>query len=128
MIALVDTAAGMFEVDLETGDVEPSDLEIERTSLALNLPRIVDSAAAGATVVALVAAKPPLLVSHDAGATWRESGRGLPAGFAVAIAATDPDTIVFAARNRLYLSRDGGVFWTAVEAELPDISTLDIPD
>ena len=128
MIALVDTAAGMFEVDLETGEVEPSDLEIERTPLALNLPRIVDSAAAGATVVALVAAKPPLLVSHDAGTTWRESGRGLPAGFAVAIAAADPDTIVFAARNRLYLSRDGGVFWTAVEAELPDISTLDIPD
>lgn len=127
MIALVDTSAGVFEVDLETGEVEPSDLEVERTPrLALNLPRVVDSADAGATVVALVAAKPPLLVSHDAGATWRESGRGLPAGFAVGIAAEDPDTIVFAARNRLYVSQDGGVFWTAVEAELPDISAVAI--
>jgi photosystem II stability/assembly factor-like uncharacterized protein len=128
VIALVDTSAGVFEVDLETGDTAPSESEVERTPLALNLPRVVDSAAAGATVVALVAAKPPLLVSHDAGATWRESGRGLPAGFAVAIAETDPDTIVFAARNRLYVSRDGGVFWTAVEVELPDISTLAISD
>ena len=126
VIALVDTSAGVFEVDLETGDVEPSVAEVERVPLGLNLPRVVDSAAAGATVVALVAAKPPLLVSHDAGATWRESGRGLPTGFAVAVAAADPDTIVFAARNRLYVSRDGGVFWTAVGAELPDISAVDI--
>lgn len=122
MIALVDTAAGVFAVDLETSEVERSDLEVERPPrLALNLPRVVASDAVGATVVAVVAAKPPLLVSHDAGATWRESGRGLPAGFAVAIAPTDPDTIVFAARNRLYVSGDGGVFWTVLEAELPEI-------
>ena len=48
--------------------------------LALNLPRLVAAAAAGSTVVAVVDTKPPLVVSHDAGATWRESGRGLPAG------------------------------------------------
>jgi hypothetical protein len=29
--------------------------------------------------------------------------------------------MVFAARNRLYVSRDGGVFWTAVVGELPEI-------
>jgi len=129
MIALVETAAGTFEVDLETGDVEPSALRIEpEAELALNLPRLVASAVSGATVVAVVAAKPPLLVSHDAGATWRDSGRGLPAGRAVAISEADPDTIVFAARNRLYLSRDGGVFWNALETDLPEIAAIDIYD
>ena len=129
MIALVETAAGTFEVDLETGDVEPSALRIEpEAELALNLPRLVASAVSGATVVAVVAAKPPLLVSHDPGATWRDSGRGLPAGRAVAISEADPDTIVFAARNRLYLSRDGGVFWNALETDLPEIAAIDIYD
>jgi len=127
VIVLVDTVTGAFELDLETGEIEPSDEAIApMAELALNLPRVVASAAAGATVVAVVDAKPPLLVSHDAGSTWRESGRGLPAGRAVAIAAADPDTIVFAARNRLYLSDDGGVFWTALDAELPEIVALRI--
>ena len=39
----------------------------------------------------------------------------LPAGSAVAISAEDPDLVLYAARNRLYLSRDG---WT-VEAARP---------
>ena len=47
-----------------------------------------------------------MLVSHDAGTTWRESGRGLPAGTAVAIADWNPDMLVYAARNRLYVSRE----------------------
>ena len=63
-----------------------------------------------------------MLVSHDAGTTWRESGRGLPAGRAVAVADEDPDLIVYAARNRLYVSRNGGVFWTALAVELPEIA------
>jgi photosystem II stability/assembly factor-like uncharacterized protein len=82
---------------------------------------VIAAAAAGATVVAVVDTKPPLLVSHDAGVTWRQSGRGLPAGRAVAIAEEHPDVIVYAARNRLYLTRDGGVFWTALTVELPEI-------
>jgi hypothetical protein len=36
----------------------------------------------------------------------------------------DPDTIVYAARNRLYVSRNGGVFWAALAVELPAISGL----
>jgi hypothetical protein len=31
---------------------------------------------------------------------------------------------VYAARNRLYVSRDGGVFWTALAVELPEIEAL----
>ena len=46
----------------------------------LALPRVVAAAAAGSTVVAVVDRKPPLVVSHDAGITWRETGGGLPPG------------------------------------------------
>jgi hypothetical protein len=124
MIALVATAAGSFAIDLEDGSVAPADGFDTEPQPLLNLPRLVAAAAVGPTVVAVVDAKPPLLLSYDAGVTWRASGRGLPSGRAVAIAADDPDTIVFAARNRLYLSRDGGVFWSAVSGELPEISAV----
>jgi hypothetical protein len=32
--------------------------------------------------------------------------------------------IAYAAHDRLYLSRDGGVFWTALGVELPGIEAL----
>ncbi len=124
MIALVATAAGTFAVDLDDGSVVGVDAFEPGLEPELNLPRVVAAAAAGPTVAAVVDAKPPLLLSYDAGATWRASGRGLPPGRAVAIASDDPDTIVYAARNRLYLSRDGGVFWTAVTGELPEITAV----
>lgn len=127
MIAVVDTVGGTFAVDLESGELAPRD---EPPALAappaLNLPRLVGAAAAGSTIVALVDAKPPLLVSYDAGATWREAGRGLPPGTAVAVADDDPDVVVYAARNRLYLSRNGGVFWTSLTPELPEIRAVDL--
>ncbi|HZQ82986.1 MAG TPA: sialidase family protein [Gaiellaceae bacterium] len=124
---IVATVSGTFEVDLETGELEPVDVALEPPAVfALNLPRVVAAAAAGATVVAVVAAKPPLLVSHDAGSTWRAAGRGLPPGRAVAIDETDPDTIVYAARNRLYVSRNGGVFWTALAVELPEVTGISL--
>ena len=129
MKALVATAVGTYEVDLETGEVEPSDLEgVETPGVATGLPRVVAAAASGSTVVALVDAKPPLLVSHDAGRTWRESGRGLPTGFAVAVAGEDPDLLLFAARTRLYLSGDGGRFWRALGVELPEIQAVAFAD
>jgi hypothetical protein len=124
MIAVARTAGGTFGVDLETDEVEPANPLDSPPRPELNLPRVVAAAAAGSTVIAVVDARPPLLVSHDAGTTWQESGRGLPAGRAVAVADEDPDVIVYAARNRLYLSRDGGVFWTALAVELPEILAL----
>jgi hypothetical protein len=39
----------------------------------------------------------------------------------VAIDPDNPDLAVYAARNRLYMTRDGGVFWTALAVELPEI-------
>ena len=125
MKAIVETAAGVFAVDLETEEVEPSDHELEaHEEPVLNLPRLVAAAGVGATVFAVVDTRPPLVVSRDAGVTWRESGRGLPAGRAIAIADDDPDVAVFAARNRLYVTRNGGVFWSALGVELPEITRV----
>jgi hypothetical protein len=121
VIALVATGAGAFAVDLEYSTVLAAQAFHPAPEPVLNLPRLVAAAALGPTVAAVVATKPPLLLSYDAGATWRASGRGLPPGRAVAIAGDDPDVILFAARNRLFLSRDGGVFWTAIVGELPEI-------
>jgi hypothetical protein len=112
VIAAVETVAGVLLVDVEeeivfgSGDALP---RVERPEVSL--PRVVAAAAEGSTVVAVVDRRPPLAVSHDGGQTWRESGRGLPTGFAVAIAPEQPDVILYAARDRLFLSRDGGTFW-----------------
>ena len=128
MRALAQTEYGTFAVDLETEEVDPAGPVQVRGSepLSLSLPRVVASAAAGSTVVAVVDRKPPLLVSHDAGVTWREAGGGLPEGRAVAIAADDPDLIVFASRNRLHVSTNGGIFWRALSVELPEIEAVAI--
>ena len=125
MICHVRTVAGALAVDVEDelvlGEVaEPE----EQEPVAVDLPRVVAASASGSTVVAVVDRRPPLVVSTDAGATWREAGGGLPAGFAVAVSPDDPDLVVFAARNRLYLSRDGGRFWRSLEPELPDIVSV----
>lgn len=122
MIALARTVGGTFVVELDDGEVDPWDGEFpEAAEPELNLPRLVACAAVGSTVVAVVATKPPLVVSHDGGVTWRATGRGLPEGRAVAVDPDDPDHVLFAARNRLYRSQDGGVFWTALPVELPEI-------
>jgi hypothetical protein len=127
MRAVVQTEYGVFAVDLETEEVEPADLEVRSSEPpALALPRVVAAAAAGSTIVAVVDRKPPLLVSHDAGVTWRESGGGLPAGRAVALSDDDPDLMVYASRNRLHVSTDGGVFWRALAVELPEIEAVSL--
>jgi len=127
MNVLVATVAGCFAVDLETDEVEPWDGDVAPPPApVLNLPRVVAAAAAGSTVVAVVDAKPPILVSHDTGSTWRESGRGLPPGRAIAISDDDPDLLVYAGRNLLYVSRNGGVFWSALALELPEIEGLEL--
>ena len=127
MIAVVETTAGTFQVELETGEVSAWEGSLEPVAEPeLNLPRVVAAAHTGATIVAVVDTKPPVVVSHDAGVTWRESGRGLPPGRAIAISIDDPDLAVYAARNRLYVTHDGGVFWTALAAELPEIVRVSV--
>jgi hypothetical protein len=92
--------------------------------IAVELPRVVAAAAVGATVVAVVDRRPPLAISNDAGRTWREAGGGLPAGFAVAIDQDNPDVMLYAGRNRVYLSENGGIFWRALVPELPEIEAV----
>ena len=124
MIATVRTLAGTFLVDLESEEVVGESEPFEPARVSVELPRVVAAAAAGSTVVAVVDRRPPLAISNDAGQTWREAGGGLPPGFAVAITEDNPDVLLFAARNRLYLSENGGVFWRALIPELPDIEAV----
>jgi len=127
MIAHVRTADGVALVDLDDESLvalDPSASFDSPAEPAVELPLVLATAAAGSTVIAVVDTKPPMIVSHDAGVTWRESGRGLPAGRAVAISDENPDVVVYATRNRLYLSRDGGRFWRSLALELPEIEAV----
>jgi len=122
VIAAVRTVEGVVLVDVEEEAVLGTGAELPDTvAPAVELPRVVATAAAGPTVVAVLDRRPPLAISRDGGATWRESGGGLPVGFAVAVAEDDPDRMLYAARTRLYLSTDGGVFWRSLALELPDV-------
>ena len=124
MRAAVRTVSGTYLVDLETEEILGEGEDFEPTRVSVELPRLVASAAAGSTVVAVVDRRPPLAISHDAGSTWREAGGGLPPGFAIAIDEDNPDVMLFAARNRLYLSENGGIFWRALVPELPEIEAV----
>ena len=127
MRALVRTVDGVFELDLEEDVVlGPSSGSVEPQEVPLSLPLVVAAAAVGSTVIAVVDRRPPLAISNDAGRTWREAGGGLPPGRAVAIAEDDPDHVVYAGRNRLYESRNGGVFWQALTPELPEIEAVEL--
>ncbi|HEX3268292.1 MAG TPA: hypothetical protein VHQ98_09955 [Gaiellaceae bacterium] len=127
MRALVQTVDGVVEVDLDEEEVLGFvEAEIRPERLEIPLPLFVAGAASGSTVVAVVDRRPPLVVSNDAGRTWRESGGGLPPGRAVAVADDNPDLMLYAGRNRLYLSEDGGRFWRALVVELPEIEALEL--
>jgi hypothetical protein len=123
--ALVRTVDGVFEVDLDEELVlGSSDVEVAPEPVAVTLPLLVAAAACGSTMIAVVDRRPPLAVSNDAGRTWREAGGGLPPGRAIAIADDDPDYVLYAAHNRLYVSTNGGVFWRALAPELPEIEAV----
>jgi hypothetical protein len=129
MRALVETVDGVFELDLEEDEVldfDPGGSLPRLEPLDLPLPGVVAADGHGSTLIAVVERRPPLVVSYDAGVTWTETGGGLPAGHAVAIADDNPDLVLYAGRNRLYLSSDGGRFWTALALELPEIRAVSL--
>jgi hypothetical protein len=123
--ALVRTVDGVFEVDLDEEEVLGIvDAPVEPPRVEVSLPLVVAAASSGSTVIAIVDRRPPLAISNDAGRTWREAGGGLPPGRALAIAGDDPDYVLYAARNRLHLSENGGLFWRSLAVELPEIEAV----
>jgi hypothetical protein len=125
VIAAVGTLAGVFLVDVEAEELLGDGTEVPAAARPdVALPRVVAAAQSGSTVVAVVERRQPLMLSNDGGVTWREAGGGLPPGFAVAIAEDEPDRMLYAARNRLYVSTNGGVFWSSLPFELPDIDSV----
>jgi hypothetical protein len=123
MNAVVQTVDGAWLVDLETEELLEADTETPpRVQVDVTLPLVVATAAAGATIVAVVDRRPPLAISRDAGVTWTEAGGGLPKGTAIAVDENNPDRMLYAARNRLFFSTDGGRFWQALTLELPEIT------
>ena len=122
MIAAVQTVEGVVLADVEAEELLGSGTELPAVAAPnVELPRVVGAAQSGATIVAIVERRPPLAISRDNGSTWSEAGGGLPAGFAVAIAEDEPDRMLYAARNRLFVSENGGVFWRSLPFELPDV-------
>ena len=128
MKAAVQTTDGVYTLDVQAEEVlgfeSGGGLETVPAPPGITLPRVLAAAGSGSTVVAVLDRRPPLAVSHDAGSSWHEAGGGLPAGRAVAVAEDDPDLVLYAARNRLYLSRDGGRFWRGLGFELPEIQAV----
>jgi hypothetical protein len=116
---LAETRLGLVEVDLESEEAElVGEGTLPSRAPGLTLPLLVAADRHGSRLVAVVDRRPPLVVSDDAGITWREAGGGLPRGCAVAISPEHPDHIVFATASRLYLSEDGGRFWRSLAPEL----------
>jgi hypothetical protein len=125
--ALAETSFGIATIDLEEDELvglEPGE-PLPRTAVeGLALPLLVAADTLGSRVVAVVDRRPPLLVSDDGGATWREAGGGLPPGTAVAIARDHPDLVLYATETRVYVSEDGGRFWRSLEPELEGIEAV----
>ena len=119
MIAAVRTSLGTFAVDLEAEELVDD---------AVPEPEPAREASSGSTRVRIMGYRPPLVVSHDAGITWHEAGGGLPEGRAIAVSADDPDLMLYAGANRLFVSTDGGRFWRALTLELPEIEAVALVD
>jgi hypothetical protein len=123
---LVQTAEAVLTIDADEGVVEiEAGLRLEQPpDVPVSLPGVRACVGSGSTLVALVDRRPPLVISHDAGRTWHEAGGGLPAGRAIAIDEDDPDRILFAARNRVWLSTNGGRFWESIALDLPAVEAV----
>lgn len=124
--ALVEFALGLATIDLDEEEIAELDEDgsLDVPAPDVELPLVVAADRCGARIVAVVDRRPPLVVSDDAGATWREAGGGLPPGRGVAISPEHPDLVLFASATRLYLSEDGGRFWRSLAPELIGITAV----
>lgn len=109
--------------DSEAGGRLPERERPDRLVPAWARGHLLDIDRRNATIAMLLDRRPPLMVSHDLGRTWSERGAGLAPGRALAVD-ENPDRIVVAGRNRLFVSFNGGVFWRSLTAELPEINDV----
>ncbi len=132
-VVLADCVDGVHAVELHADGTESVDARPGATmpprerdpSLAPAWARslLVDVDASGSTVVLLLDRRPPVLASYDGGASWRERAAGVPIGVAIALG-DNPDQVVMATSNRLYVSFDGGQFWSSLTTELDGITAV----
>lgn len=132
LIVLAECSDGLYLVELGASGDEDQLAGIQQGGTVPDRPRplelvpdwaashLVDVDAVGSSVLLALDRRPPLLASYDRGQTWNECGGGLPRGRAVSLA-ENPDHVLYGARNRLYVSGDGGRFWRSVGVELPEI-------
>lgn len=116
-VLTIDAEDGVVEIEAGAALTPPPDIPVP-------LPSVRACVGSGSTLVALVDRRPPLVISHDAGSTWHEAGGGLPPGRAIAIDEDDPDSILFAAKHRVWRSANGGRFWESVVLDLPEIEAV----
>jgi hypothetical protein len=123
--ALTAFAVGVALVDLDSETAELVEAPVpDRAAHEVTLPLLVAADRRDPLVIAVVARRPPLVISRDGGRTWREAGGGLGPGRDVAISPRDPEVILFAGHERLHLSTDGGRFWRVLAPELPEITRI----
>lgn len=123
--AIVVCALGPLVVDLSDGSIEDEEaVTPDRPDVAVGLPLVVAADQVGARIICVLDRRPPIVVSDDAGATWLEAGGGLPPGVDVALSRESPDDALFAGHERLFVSHDGGRFWSALTLELPGITAV----
>ena len=132
LIVLAECSDGLYLVELgATGDDDqlagrqPGGTVPDRPRPLELVPEwasslLADVDAVWSTVMLVLDRRPPLLASYDLGQTWSERGSGLPRGRAISLA-ENPDHVLYGARNRLYVSSDGGRFWRSVAVELPEV-------
>lgn len=117
-VLTIDADEGVVEIEADARLTPPPQVDV-------SLPGVRACVGSGSTIVALVDRRPPLVVSHDAGRTWHEAGGGLPRGRAIAIDEDDPDSILFAAKHRVWHSANGGRFWESLVLDLPEIEAVE---
>jgi uncharacterized protein YfiM (DUF2279 family) len=67
-----------------------------------------------------------MIFSDDAGRTWRWHDLPLDSGGAIRLEWAAVDTLLAAARNGLYISRDNGASWEKLQSGLPAAAPEDL--
>ena len=123
---LVSCALGVVSLDLDDGEITlldddlPARGEPPSSDCRCWSPPIASALGSSRWSTATAAAR----LQRRAGSRGASSAAGCRPGVDVAIDPDSPDTIAYSTDERIYLSRSGGVFWEALETELPEIAAI----